>query len=316
MPASGLRLILAPVVTGATLLAAVASAPAKPGYEVERKGFVAELRLEADNGYEVQVKARGNGTVQLATTTVTRQGALFFVAYRTRGRVTRDRIAARLGKLGRIDVSLDPEDEAHSGPGILPGWFCKGRDPIVREGVWRGRISFRGEHGYTRVAANEVAGRTTRRFRRVCGFRPGERSTFAEEDDDVSVLLRAVRRADGRTVEFEATEDEEAVDFMATVAEQREGMRIERVAYSFFAEYPGLFSIGPRAERPRAARAEPSVPFAGWADFRSGTGSGPVWEGPLRVPLPGLGMTPLAGPGFVPFICEAPEEDFHRRCPS
>jgi hypothetical protein len=315
MPARGLGWILALTATGAALLIPVGSTAAKPGYEVERKGFLAEFGLEADNGYEVQVTARGDGTVQLATTIVTEQGALFAVAYRTRGHVTRDRIAARLGGLGRIDVSLDPTAEARSGPGILPAWFCKGRDPIVQEGTWRGRISFHGERGYTRVSASRAEGKTTRSFRRVCGFRPRGRSTFAEEDNGISVLLRAVRRADGRTVEFEATEDEEAVDFMATASERHEGMRIERLAYSFFAEYPGSFSIGPPTERPHAARAEPSLPFKGWADFRSGTGSGPHWEGPLRAPLPGLGMTLLAGPGFVPFVCEAPEEDFHRRCP-
>ncbi len=44
MPASGLRRILVPMVTVAALLAAAASASAKPGYEVERKGFLAEFR--------------------------------------------------------------------------------------------------------------------------------------------------------------------------------------------------------------------------------------------------------------------------------
>jgi hypothetical protein len=283
---------------------------------VERKGFHADLTLKASNGYTVWVGARGNGRVTLTAIDSGLHNSWALIAeYRTTGRVTGDEIVARFGRLGRISIALDPDAETRSGPGIFPESYCRGRDRIIREGAWHGRIAFRGERGFTRVVASHAAGKTVRSFRRVCGppSKPRQRVRRSAEPQR-TIHLQATRRTAGRRLEFDAMagNGELPLIFHAEARERREGIAIQRSAFAL--ADPDLFAVSAAGERPRWAKASPPTPFKGWAVFREGANRRSAWTGTLRTPLPGLGTVNLTGQQFRASICEAEKDLFYEEC--
>jgi len=295
-------------------LAWAAAASAEP--YVEPKGFRADLALNASNDYAVWIRARGNGRVTLtATNTGTPNGTALIAEYTTTGRVTGDEIVAHFGRLGQVSVSLDPDAVTRSGDGLSHDTLCRGRDRIVREGEWRGRIAFHGERGFTEAVTTHAEGKTVRSFRRVCGPPAKPRGRARQSADPPrAIRLQATRMAAGRRLEFDAVagSGELALIFFAASRERREGVAIRRSAFAL--ADPGLLAVSATTERPRWAKASPPAPFKGWAKFREGAEPRSAWTGTLRAPLPGLGTVDLSGPWFRASICEAEEDAFYEEC--
>lgn len=160
-----------------TSLAVAAAGPAKPGFDVHERRLTTLLAVGASNGYEGLIMARGHKQVNLALF----KGRTVFAA-RTSGRATRHGIEADFGEMGSVSVRFDAgpmgkENDAGGSAGIVADTLdrrsgtasrCRGRKPVFEEGVFRGRIRFEGENGFTRIDSRRAAGFVNRRYRQVC----------------------------------------------------------------------------------------------------------------------------------------------------
>lgn len=244
--------------------------------------------LGASNGYTVSVERRG----RQVTLGAFRFGRFLSAAsYTVVGSASPDRIKARFGKLGRVSVRF----KAKRAKRIGPRKGCTGKPAMDRSGVFVGTIRFRGEGGYTRVAARRAQGRVIDTLKERCEFPHTRRSARASASPLGPPVLGASlgsRRGFGASISRRAGKRSalyEAISF-----ERRGRMRIFRIVFAKGREdsftYVGDLS---------AATVKPPAPFEGEATFlreRRGKGS---WLGSLSVSFPGRDDVPMAGSRFV-----------------
>jgi hypothetical protein len=285
----GLALVFA-----ATLMAAPA-AVAKPGYFVWPGQQSSELTVKGTQDFKVTI-ARSPRYVELNASNG--DTAAIYIVRAAKGPM--DIIEARFPGLGRVSLRFHPRGDAEHESPFFP---CKGRGSIKQNGVFRGVIRFRGEEGFTRVAATRASGFLYRSFRQVCKGGSDSRLT-----SPLGYSLAARERSPGRLVRFSAfraTEDpfiDGHTHHFAHAQERRDGMRIARVAVTTEVS-PSTFAVEGLGAPPRSATVAPPSPFSGTASFDAPS-SGPVeWRGTLAVELPGLGVVPLAGPSFEAELC-------------
>ena len=307
--------ILAALVT----LALPGGAEARRGYKVINRSLRLELFVaSATNGYDFQVRTVGHHRVVLTVSRFLERAA----TYSTRGRVSRNRIEADFGRLGRIDVRFQRRARSHSKfPGLdAPDFlrrfrYCRGRKPVLESGRFHGTIRFRGEGGFTRVHQTSARGSVNRQYRRVCKRKGGPAARASARDplaDARTNYLVAVDRSPRRIVAFETVSLdfgaglEELSEFFGVTAavvvlEKREGMRIQRLAIAEGG--PESLLLSPPGKDPVTATVTPPKPFHGTADFEKAKGSPPIWSGTLRAPVPGAGIIRLAEEAFQPTFC-------------
>lgn len=252
------------------------------------------FRLRGSNGYRIRVDAspspgsvlppgwndapsRKRGEV---TVTVSKQGASSY--YSAPAKVTARRIKARLRGFGRIAVRFGPRHartasrDKRSSPARMPVECIQ--TELTTSGVFRGRIRFRGEHGYTSVRARRAPGQV--------GWRSPERCTGSAHGTLLSARSGPTR--------FVALRDETLgglTAFEALARERKRAVLISRTGLRVAEQSEFSFDSGLTS-----AHVEPAgVPFSGSADFTS-PGD---WTGSLAVSFAGEENLPLAGQGFT-----------------
>jgi hypothetical protein len=280
------------LVIAAVLMAASAAVAPTPAAARPQRGFL--FYLHAD-GFAIQ--GRGTDGIRLR---LDRHGEVAY--YYAGAKIGAGTIAARLGRLGTLDLRFTPDlGEGPLGCGGEEGW---------QRGSFRGTIEFRGEHHYAHIDAHGAHGWFYTRPRRGCadGSRPraflvGSRATASR----TTPIAETGARLDGwtgstfpaRFFYFIGGDGDRGaqVVFSAFRAEQREGMKVERGAQVRGGARTFEWDLGTGT-----ARVEPPAPFSGRASYRPGPGGQPSWTGSLRAPV--LGGTPirLTGPAFATYF--------------
>lgn len=203
--------------------------------------------------------------------------------YRVRG-ASRDprRVDVALGQLGRISVSFHPSGRSRVTQ-LGEAAACGGPRRIVRRlGTFRGTVEFRGEAGYTSVAATSAPGSVGTPLPAACaGASAAPRAA----------VLSAVNRRTG--TRFEAVTTGSGAAFVATWRERLGGgLVVSRRAYAGAPR--SAFSFDRDLT---SARVAPPAPFSGTAHFGAGGADAARWRGGLRATFPGVAI-PMTGPGF------------------
>lgn len=275
---------------GATVLPGVAAAAeGEPALEARLSAFP----LEASEGYEAEFFTLGNQVLIEAI-----RGNVG-VLYQVRGRVTDRRIDARFGRLGRISgryerVSLFGGEDGPDRNG------CEDPFSFV---VFRGTISFRGEHGYTSIDTRRAGGLLIDPAARRCRRR-ARASASARRDSRLNAHLQAISRQGGAVTSFwlERKRGASWARLEALRQERRGEMRIFRWATTVVGGDNALILSGPGV-RPPFAFVAPPKPFSGSAVLDASATSGEQWTGTLAAWVPGLGKADLAGSGYALSFC-------------
>lgn len=296
-----LLLALAAAAVPATAEAASATADAKR----PPPQFGVEMYLKGTHGYRIGFFAANHHTV--AVTAFNGEGR---ATYSVTGRASTERIKANFGKFGRISARFIPSRKQ---PRPLGKRGCR-----TVSGYFVGSIRFRGELGYTQVAARRARGVVSpsgRGCRARIAARPNLPGLLAKADEpEIGITtMGAVARTKGRKVSFidaelnEIFADGQTVPVLiltfASVEEHRGRISIERGAI-LFPDRP-VTVVSPPGQQPLSATVKAPKPFSGTGAYVAGAAPGatPTWTGDLAVPLPGAGLVPLTGPGFAAMLC-------------
>jgi hypothetical protein len=270
------------------LLLLLFAAPAAGETSTHFSPASASFSLRAGSGYRISVE-RTRGRVSLYAV---HGGKSFFAStsYTVRAKSLPQRIDARFGRFGRVSVRLKTE---RMRKGKLEEQ-CKGKPETVRFGVFVGTIRFRGEGGYTSVAARHAEGRLSTGEKFKCVFpnlRPGS-GLAARESRQVAPSLTATQGRH-RFLQVEASGGKQkSIIFSAGSLERRGHMSVFR---DVFAEAPPASFVF--ASDLSSATVQPPLPFQAEASFQKA--SGPTWSGSLSVDFPGRDDVQLAGPRFT-----------------
>jgi len=301
--------------------AAAAPGPAEPTFDVHERRLTTLLLVSASNGYEGLISTRGHKQVTLALF----KGRTVFAA-RTDGHVTRHGIDADFGEMGSVSVRFDAgptgkRSEAGGSAGIVADALdrrsgnaprCRGRKAVFEEGVFRGRLRFEGENGFTRIDSRRAAGFVSRHYRQVCQRDPEKYSITAVLEGFLGklryVTLQAQGRIDGarllveaKTAQFFGRDAASGYELTALSVEHREGMRLMRGVSA--AGNEGSFLFSKKGATPQTATITPQKPFTGAAEYVKEKGAPASWTGTLAARLPGAGLVPLTGTQFRSDLC-------------
>ena len=237
----------------------------------------AEFKLGGSHRYRIAVSG-SRGRVLLSA------GHRHAIAYyAVRGRTGGDRLRARFGSLGRVSVAFRERRVQRVPSGSLG---CTGGAEVVRHGIFVGAISFRGEHGYTRVRARAARGEITVRPRWRCSHvSPGEPRAADQVELVASCGGSGLSVVGHRSIDQGPRvfpDEDTSTAFFAASNEHRGAMRIARLALVTAGRSAFLYD-----EAFTQATVRPPPPFHGvgaLARDAAGVGS---WSGSLSVDLPG-----------------------------
>lgn len=292
---------------GAALLLLGPPAGSAAAQPISEHDVIVRLVLGARHGYRISVEG-SDGVVELRASSPTDEE----VGYRVPGLITRHRLKANFGRLGFVSVRFG------GGPAVtqVSGSGCGAETETRERGDFTGTIRFRGEHGYTAVAASSARGSVLRYSFGVClgrARRGALRARRAKGPDGIeklrTTLLGAGRRegagGTGFSIESSASPERPAdagVAFVDVATKRRRG-RIE-------IERSGIFEVPARSlslahrEGATVGSVNLPAPFEGEATFAGSPDEEPVaWTGDLRVALPGDPQVTLAGSGFRSLLC-------------
>jgi hypothetical protein len=222
-------------------------------------------------------------------------------SYGVQGTITHNRLFAKLGDLGRISLHF------HLRHTRTRHHQCNRQQE--RLGIFKGRLRFRGEHGYVDVRAHRLHGKVemARKHLHRCGprfvsrgrhphkvesqARPGPRQ---HDKADQYTLLYAQKHGDSTGTDFFAIKEaREDATFLATTFNFRDGVFVDRQEYGDGKAPDFRVSKGAKA-----ARIEPSPnAFRGVGHFRDRHKAN-HWKGSLVTSLPGAPHLRLAGKNF------------------
>jgi hypothetical protein len=227
-----------------------------------------------------------------------------------------DDIKARIGSLGKIDVSFVAESTKKANP-KLPG--CTGGESVIEKGHFVGEISFRGEQGFTQVQAARAAGTVISDTAPNCKHvkaspheeAAAEKEAAKGEAQSESVDLNAVlghgkiRFAATRT-QIKAKGKSQTFSSFTAVAGRNRG-KLQEVSLVLLLFEKGSTFVSPEPLFPtREATVTPPAPFSGTGTFVRESGKSASWSGDLAVELPGFGDVPLAGSDSKASMCQVP----------
>jgi protein-S-isoprenylcysteine O-methyltransferase Ste14 len=246
----------------------------------------AVFRLEASHGYTIlgfaaSERIDGRGDIGLI---VYRKGET--VSYLAPAIVTPTRLEADLGALGGISAEIVPSRKrrlrSHCGDGVR----------TVEPHLYRGTFEFQGEQGYTEAFATETPEYVGFFANLVCAFGVGGEGSGPGMP---GARLRAFSRNHGRRLSLQLNKNRpgKPTIFSATLAERRNGIRIERAVSG--RQPARAFEYDPLLQ---TATVEPAGPFSGEARFVRHAPPARRWTGSLSIDFPGKSEVPLAGAGF------------------
>jgi hypothetical protein len=285
---------------GATALACFLPATAGAHRYIFGARKLVEFHVQGTKSYRVRIGATGPRGVYLIARSDHLKGE--YLAFD--GKASNGAVEARFPGLGEVDVNFYPSSKAIQAP--APD-NCHGRGEVTRHGYFRGLISFRGEHGYTRVNTRSAPGKIVESFRQVC-HEGGGPIREDSEDPQIAVLTAsrplssslvldvfAFRTSSRSIPQFSRS------DVIASLSRFSKGMSATRSVSAS----SGLasFALDP-AGTLDSATLTPAFPFTGSATFKlSPDGATSTWTGPLTVKPPGSGPIRLAGPRFGSSLC-------------
>jgi hypothetical protein len=292
---------------------------------------ISSVELVNGDGYRIVVLAFGQ-TVALRVDRHSRTRAAS-ATYLARGRATPTTIKASFAGLGRVELHFQ-RPAGPPRPAPLDDCGSRKHGPVLRFGLFAGAIRFRGEGGYTSVAAHRVKGisidfaalaaclhHRLRAGRRAAGSpgsafgvpmsppesrgrrapAPPSAPTHPSDRPRRTILVARQGPALSRTV-FAALArgDDRGVRYIA--AEAADEGRLGVVRLTAVTAPSSTFSFDAPLSR---ARVSPPPPFSGKGLFEHGPGSTKSWSGPLAVSFLGAPHVPLTG---SPFSAELGEE--------
>lgn len=277
----------------AATLAALLALTALPPLAAARAAPVLAFSLLNSDGYKVTVTGSGPAVA----ISVRRPKHRDETVYVTRGRVTATSIHATFPGLGRVAVGFHP---AH--PGVVAGARCK--DVLDgAAGVFRGRIEFHGERGYTSVEAHRAKGHVVhRRGLRGCRGALSHPAAAAlieallgrSEPQPKTTRVLAEWKQPLGGVFFEAKRvGGDRTEFLAVEQSTRGRLAILHLARARAGA--GRLRSDPALS---FATVRPPPPFSGSGDLRHGPDGRKVWTGDLSVSFPGTPQLPLTGPTY------------------
>jgi len=289
------------------LLAALALVSLSPAAASPRDAAeiqMARFQLETGDGHSVRVEGFDHRVKLVVTRLVVKRelsGAtiswLSEATYRARGTASRRGLRARFGHFGLVAVDFKPLEKATQ---MWPPEDCSGYRGTGREGVFTGKIRFRGESGYVELDARRAPGRVAASTRWNCKPRPpvdgwGRASECTEDGRPADCALLFAAAPERR--EFFALGFAEAPElpiFGAAMKERHGSVRVDRhlvVGDRQAHRFGWSHELG-------SATVEPPPPFAGIASFQRNPDGSRSWSGTLSVSFLGHEDVPLAGPRF------------------
>jgi hypothetical protein len=183
---------------------------------------------------------------------------------------------------------------------------CEGPGNIVRQGIFRGTIRFRGEQGYTSVRRHSARGKVVEAFKKVCHER-GIRFGPGTQGSGTQTVLLSGGKSEGRSVDFTASRFQfgprlpTLTSYATSSLAQHDGLTVITVVSARGPE--GGFSTMGEGSPPNEAVVEPPPPFSGSATFHLDSPRAATWSGTLSVNMPGIGEVALTGPGDWSALC-------------
>lgn len=292
------RPLLLASATAVVFLLAVAAAPAaspEPGPIVN-----VELGLKTNNGLRAQLETADDGTVTLEIRDEDQ-----VVSYEVQGKVTKDGLRVRFGRLGLIDVAFTPTKTLNS---TEPSEGCTGEPRTLREGTFAGTIDFTGERNYVRIKAAQAEGSMSVISQWEC---PEETNSLARtarplalssgsEERAASLIAFGYRCGCTFAAGLHFHKGRARTIFYGLKGEKREGMEIARGVVARGGA--PTFAVDLMAGN---ATVRPPRPFRGQATLERGFGDDPRWRSTIRMPFLGTAST---GPGS--FVELEPGYDF------
>jgi hypothetical protein len=256
------------------------SAAAAPGNLFGETGLQDEFSLGKAPHTVLHMSTSG----QRVTLTVSR-GAQS-VGYEVPGTVSEDRVKAKFGRAGKVDVRFKPSGPPQS---VEPFPFCKGKDGSVSAGAFVGSIRFTGFDRFVHFHASRVKGNESRTPPMHCHLpgsghvRQAHEEEAEREEGEGSVVLAAGLPCKSRLV-FLAAADENRLDpasvFAAVSTEKVGRVSVSRLVL-LFDRHRGLFTFDSGLT---SATTSPPPPFHGSATFQRGAEGAPsTWSGSLSV---------------------------------
>lgn len=290
--------------TAVVFLLAVAAAPAA---SPEAGPIVnVELGLKTNNGLRAQLETADDETVTLEIRDEDQ-----VVSYETRGKVTKDGLRVRFGRLGLIDVAFTPTKTLNS---TEPSEGCTGEPRTLREGTFAGTIDFTGERNFVRIKAAEAEGTMSVISQWEC---PEETNPLARsarplalssgnEERAASLVVFSDRWTFAAGLHFHR--GKARTIFYGFTGESREGMEIVRgvVARGGAPTFAVDLMAG-------TATVRPPRPFRGQATLKGGLGDHPRWRSTIRIPF--LGAAPINPRGRGLYVELEPGFDFFDPAP-
>jgi hypothetical protein len=283
--------ILFVAMTAMLMLAVPSVSYAKSGYVTFPAERRSQMVIQGTHGFKVTI-VRIGGRVEL---TASKQNSSAIYVIRP-AKEPADRIKAVFPGLGRISARFHPSGEPqHSAA------FCKGRGSIKQVGIFRGKIKFEGEQGFTKVDASYAQGHIYQNYKEVC-----KRSAIGRATDALGYSLAATARWPNKQIVFRAFKATDSVFagntyHFVSFAETGLGMTIVRVALA--PAQTSSFVIDGPSTRPNSSTVTPPSPFSGTASFHAPEEMPAEWQGTLAVDLPGAGTVQLTGPSYKAELC-------------
>ena len=226
--------------------------------------------------------------------------------YTARGEASATSIRAGFAGLGRVAVRFHPSGRVvHSG--LRSGCGRGARLPrfATRPGVFRGKVDFEGEGGYTSAHIHSARGevvvplsshcsnRTGRSLRRAV---PPSRIVPSGPPGPKTTSLEAFWKFPlGLTVFDAGTDGTHPARYIAAIEQSEGTVAVYRLALALAPSQ--TFSSDSALS---SASVAPPAPFSGEGVYRQGAAGGErSWSGSLAVSFPGAEDVPLTGPQFT-----------------
>lgn len=283
-----------------------------------------KLSLVGTNGYKVELQLEDRRRLQFdAVKADLRHGTVSNVFYSLNApqRAHSDDIKAKIAGIARIDVRFVPTKTIKSPPEEGPK--CGTGSLTTESGHYVGTISFRGEHGYTRVQARSAPGSVEREAPHKCNGQEALNHDPSVENEGVESVDRKGKAEEAGEVQMTAIDPDREVLFAASRKELHAGgkNRAESTFEAFrfrhrgpleedaivvqFASKASSFRLPDATHPTDEAVISPSSPFSGSATFRRPSANSVAWNGNLKVDMPAFGTVPLTGPRVEASLCLA-----------
>lgn len=243
----------------------------------------AKFSRKASNGYAIFFEMN-RGKASLSA-----EGDEGSAIYKGKGSLVDGHIHFGLGKLGAIDARFKPNGSIDR---LRPPKSCKGREQVVRNGVFVGSIKFRGENGYTQLNVPRVYGTMASPRSWKCPESPG---SHPGDTIDLPAMLGAF--TPHRRVVFAAIGASGLVPFRFFIAGTSEHLGPLTINRSALVE--GKSASFEASKDLSSATVSPPKPFTGTASFKRNEDGSTEWSGTLSVPLPGIESIALTGSTFT-----------------